>query len=69
VVKAVPAVITVKPRAKPKKILGGGGTEFGAKLAQNIEFPEPVATLKPALIWDWNRIRSWATKTGLSISI
>ena len=28
------------------------------------DFPEPVATLKTALIWDWIEIRAWAQETG-----
>ena len=28
------------------------------------DFPEPVATLKTALIWDWSQIEAWARATG-----
>ena len=28
------------------------------------DFPEPVATLKPALIWDWREVEHWARKSG-----
>lgn len=28
------------------------------------EFPEPIATLKTALIWDWKEVRRWARDTG-----
>ena len=27
-------------------------------------FPEPVATLKTALIWDWAEVRNWAKASG-----
>ena len=27
------------------------------------DFPEPVATLRTALIWDWGDIQGWARKT------
>lgn len=28
------------------------------------DFPEPVAALKTALIWDWTQIKDWADLTG-----
>lgn len=28
------------------------------------DFPEPIATLKTALIWDWRDIERWAKATG-----
>jgi predicted DNA-binding transcriptional regulator AlpA len=28
------------------------------------DFPEPIATLKTALIWDWRDIQRWAKSTG-----
>ncbi len=28
------------------------------------EFPEPVAKLKTALVWDWSEVEAWARKTG-----
>ena len=28
------------------------------------DFPEPVAALKTALIWDWTQIKAWADLTG-----
>ena len=28
------------------------------------DFPEPVATLKTALIWDWTEVNRWAVATG-----
>ena len=28
------------------------------------EFPQPVAQLKTALIWDWNDVKRWAQRTG-----
>jgi len=28
------------------------------------DFPEPIATLKTALIWSWPEIRDWAKRTG-----
>lgn len=28
------------------------------------DFPEPVATLKTALIWDWREVEHWARKSG-----
>jgi predicted DNA-binding transcriptional regulator AlpA len=28
------------------------------------DFPEPVATLKTALIWDWQEIERWAKSTS-----
>ena len=31
---------------------------------RHADFPEPVATLKTALIWDWRDIQRWAKKTG-----
>jgi predicted DNA-binding transcriptional regulator AlpA len=31
---------------------------------RHLDFPEPVATLRSALIWDWSDIRAWAKATG-----
>jgi predicted DNA-binding transcriptional regulator AlpA len=31
------------------------------------DFPQPVATLKTALIWDWREIESWARDLKLCI--
>lgn len=31
---------------------------------RHVTFPQPVATLKTALIWDWNEIARWAKATG-----
>ena len=28
------------------------------------DFPEPIATLKTALIWDWRDVERWAKATG-----
>jgi len=28
------------------------------------DFPEPIATLKTALIWDWREVEHWARKSG-----
>jgi hypothetical protein len=28
------------------------------------DFPEPIATLKTALIWDWKEVQRWARETG-----
>jgi predicted DNA-binding transcriptional regulator AlpA len=28
------------------------------------DFPEPVATLRTALIWDWADVKKWAAQTG-----
>jgi predicted DNA-binding transcriptional regulator AlpA len=28
------------------------------------EFPEPVAKLKTALVWDWAEVEAWARATG-----
>ncbi len=28
------------------------------------DFPEPVALLKTAMIWDWSDVKSWADQTG-----
>ena len=27
------------------------------------DFPEPIAALKTALIWDWAEVKTWASKT------
>jgi predicted DNA-binding transcriptional regulator AlpA len=34
---------------------------------RHTEFPQPVATLKTALIWDWREIERWAKSTGRGI--
>ena len=31
---------------------------------RHADFPEPIATLKTALIWDWKEIQRWARITG-----
>jgi hypothetical protein len=31
---------------------------------RHADFPEPVASLKTALIWSWAEIEDWAKKTG-----
>lgn len=31
------------------------------------EFPQPLPTLKTALIWDWQQIERWAISTGRGI--
>jgi predicted DNA-binding transcriptional regulator AlpA len=31
---------------------------------RHADFPEPVAKLKTALIWDWRDVEAWARKTG-----
>lgn len=28
------------------------------------DFPKPIATLKTALIWDWQEVKRWAEKTS-----
>ncbi|WP_394939041.1 hypothetical protein [uncultured Ilumatobacter sp.] len=28
------------------------------------DFPEPIATLRSALIWDWTHVETWARATG-----
>jgi predicted DNA-binding transcriptional regulator AlpA len=28
------------------------------------DFPKPIATLKTALIWDWQEVKRWASKTS-----
>lgn len=28
------------------------------------DFPEPIASLKTALIWDWREVERWAIATG-----
>ena len=28
------------------------------------DFPQPIAQLKTALIWDWSEVEAWARKTG-----
>jgi hypothetical protein len=28
------------------------------------DFPQPVAQLRQALIWDWRDVASWASRTG-----
>lgn len=29
---------------------------------RHANFPEPIATLKTALIWDWHEVKVWASK-------
>ena len=36
--------------------------------ARHDDFPEPIATLKTALIWDWKQVHAWAQKTGRTAS-
>jgi len=31
---------------------------------RHADFPQPIATLKTALIWDWRDVERWAEKTG-----
>jgi len=31
---------------------------------RHADFPEPVATLKTALIWDWREVLRWAHSTS-----
>ena len=31
---------------------------------RHADFPEPVATLKTALIWNWRDVERWANATG-----
>lgn len=31
---------------------------------RHADFPEPVAKLKTALIWDWRAVEAWARETG-----
>ena len=31
---------------------------------RHADFPEPVAKLKTALIWDWRDVVAWARRTG-----
>lgn len=31
---------------------------------RHANFPEPIATLKTALIWDWREVQMWATETN-----
>lgn len=31
---------------------------------RHLDFPEPIATLKTALIWDWVEVRIWARTSG-----
>jgi predicted DNA-binding transcriptional regulator AlpA len=31
---------------------------------RHADFPEPIATLKTALIWDWREIQKWAKATN-----
>ena len=31
---------------------------------RHADFPQPVATLKTALIWDWSDVEAWAKATG-----
>jgi predicted DNA-binding transcriptional regulator AlpA len=31
---------------------------------RHADFPEPIAQLKTALIWDWKDIERWAKATG-----
>ena len=28
------------------------------------DFPEPIATLRSALIWDWTEVEAWARSSG-----
>jgi predicted DNA-binding transcriptional regulator AlpA len=31
---------------------------------RHADFPEPIATLRSALIWDWTHVEAWAQATG-----
>ncbi|CAB4365437.1 MAG: hypothetical protein F2681_14975 [Actinobacteria bacterium] len=31
---------------------------------RHADFPQPIAQLKTALIWDWSEVEAWARKTG-----
>ena len=31
---------------------------------RHLDFPQPIATLKTALIWDWRAVEKWAKATG-----
>ena len=31
---------------------------------RHADFPEPIAALKTALIWNWSEVEAWAAKTG-----
>ena len=31
---------------------------------RHADFPQPVANLKTALIWDWQEVRQWARRSG-----
>jgi predicted DNA-binding transcriptional regulator AlpA len=31
---------------------------------RHADFPQPIAQLKTALIWDWKEVARWAVKTG-----
>lgn len=32
--------------------------------ARHPDFPQPVAVLKQAMVWDWADVEAWARKTG-----
>lgn len=31
---------------------------------RHADFPQPIAQLKTALIWDWSEVEKWAKRTG-----
>ena len=31
---------------------------------RHADFPQPVATLKQAFIWEWREVEAWARRTG-----
>lgn len=31
---------------------------------RHADFPQPIAQLKTALIWEWTEVEKWAVKTG-----
>ena len=33
---------------------------------RHADFPEPIAALKTALIWDWKEVQRWARDSGRS---
>ena len=36
---------------------------------RHADFPQPIAQLKTALIWDWTAVRKWAEATGRTNSL
>jgi len=31
---------------------------------RHADFPEPIARLKTAMVWDWREVEAWAKQTG-----